>query len=339
MPILGIESLIFGVDDLATCTRFFDDFGLSQISAGQDFTHYRLEEGSNVILYKMGDRRLANSCLRDKGVQETVWGVDSAESLERLADRLGAHQSITRDEDGTIHTHTACGHAIALRVFNRKKVVYAPDPINAPGHINRLNVQRKWKTRARPKVITHTVYACEDPRKEFEWYRDMLDFRMSEEQVGMGFYLRADGANEHHNLFLIDMTFGPLPGYPLYHHTNFGVEDIDEIMVGTNFMTRKGWTTGALGSGRHRIASALFSYLECPAGGEAEYGADSDYIDDNWIPREWNQVFGTYSWMHKIPEFLGSGQKWEYRLHPDYVPQPDAPAEGDWEGKTAKEPK
>lgn len=332
MPIVGIESLMFGVDDLAESTRFFDDFGLSQLDAGEDFTHYRLEEGSNVVLYKMGDPRLATSCLRDKGVQETIWGVDSHESLQRLAERLEKHQTITRDEDGTIHTHTACGHAIGLRVFNRKKVVYAPDPINAPGNVNRLNVQRKWKTRARPKVITHTVYACENPRKEFNWYRDMLDFRLSDEQRNMGFYLRCDGANEHHNLFLIDMTFGPLPGHPIYHHTNFGVEDIDEIMVGTNYMTRKGWITGVLGSGRHRIASALFSYLECPAGGEAEYGADSDYIDDNWIPREWSQIFGTYSWMHNIPEFL-QAQKWEYRLHPDYLPKVEDAEGWDTEGE------
>jgi catechol 2,3-dioxygenase-like lactoylglutathione lyase family enzyme len=331
MPILGIETLMFGVDDIEECTRFFDDFGLPRFDSGEDFTHYRLDEGSNVILRHIDDPVLPKSVLRDKGVKETIWGVDTQESLDKLAARLEAKQDITRDEDGTVHTLTACGHPIALRVFNRKKVVYAPDPVNAPGHINRLNVQRKWKTRAQPKVITHTVYACENPRKEFEWYRDMLNFRMSEEQVGMGFYLRCDGANEHHNLFLIDMTFGPLPGYPLYHHTNFGVEDIDELMIGTNYMTRRGWTTGALGSGRHRIASALFSYLECPAGGEAEYGADSDYIDDNWIPREWNQVFGTYSWMHKIPEFLGTDQRWEYRLHPDHVPQNDTQAEGDWD--------
>ena len=331
MPIVGIESLIFGVDDLETSTRFFEDFGLVTKRKTNEMTHYKLDEGSNVILRHIDDAALPKTIFRDKGVKEIVWGVDTQENLDELAERLAAHQDITRDEDGTVHTLTAGGFPIALRVFNRKKVTYAPDPVNAPGHVNRLNTPRKWKTRARPKTITHTVYTCESPRKEFEWYRDMLDFRMSEEQVGMGFYLRCDGANEHHNLFLIDMTFGPLPGYPIYHHTNFGVEDIDEMMIGTNYMTRKGWTTGPLGSGRHRIASALFSYLECPAGGEAEYGADSDYIDDNWIPREWNQVFGTYSWMHKIPEFLGSGQKWEFRLHPDYVPQPETPAEGDWD--------
>ena len=328
MPIVGIETLVYGVEDLDLCIRFFDDFGLVQHNRTNAMTHYRLDEGSNIILRHLDDPALPDG-FKDKGVKEITWGVDSAESLQMLAERLEMHQPISRTDDGTVRTKTPAGMNIALKVWNRKKVTYAPDPVNAPGHVQRLNVQRKWKTRARPKTITHTVYTVPSPRGEFEWYRDMLNFRMSEEQIGMGFYMRCDGANEHHNLFVIDMNFGPLPGYPVFHHTNFGVEDIDELMVGTNYMTRRGWSIGTLGSGRHRIASALFSYIESPAGGEAEYGADSDYLDDNWIPREWNQVFATYSWMHKIPEFLGTDQKWQYRLHPDYVP--GGGGDSDWE--------
>lgn len=331
MPIVGIESLMFGVENLDESTRFFDDFGLVQKERGNDFTHYRLEEGSNVILRHIDDPILPKSVFLGKGVKEIYWGVDTAESLEALARRLEQSQAIRRDDDGTVHALTANGFPVALRVFDRKKVTFAPDPINAPGNVNRLNTPRKWKTRARPKVITHTVYAAANPRSEYEWYRDNLGFRMSEEQLNLGFYLRADGANEHHNLFVIDMAFPALPGHPVYHHSNFGVEDIDELMIGTNYMTRRGWKTGPLGSGRHRIASALFSYIECPAGGEAEYGADSDYLDDNWLPREWNQVFGTYSWMHKIPEFLGNDQRWEFRLHPEFLPQNETKPSGGWE--------
>jgi catechol 2,3-dioxygenase-like lactoylglutathione lyase family enzyme len=331
MPVVGIESLLFGVDDLEESTRFFDDFGLIQLRRSNEYTYYRLEEGSSVILRHIDDAALPRSVFRGTGVKEICWGVDTAQSLEDLAQRLGSSQSITRDNDGTVHAVTGNGFPIALRVYNRKKVTFAPDPVNAPGNVNRLNTPRKWKTRARPKVITHTVYACANPRSEYEWYRDNLGFRMSEEQLNLGFYMRCDGANEHHNLFVLDMTFPALPGYPIYHHTNFGVEDIDELMIGTNYMTRRGWKTGPLGSGRHRIASALFSYLECPAGGEAEYGADSDYLDDNWMPREWNQVFGTYCWMHKIPEFLGNDQRWEFRLHPEFVPQNESKPSGGWE--------
>jgi catechol 2,3-dioxygenase-like lactoylglutathione lyase family enzyme len=331
MAIVGIESLIFGVDDLALSSKFFDDFGLVRKSSTETYTHYRMDEGSNVILRHIDDPLVPKSVYQGTGVKEVIWGVDSQANLDELAERVALKQEVFLDNDGTVHFLSGSGLPIALRVFTRKKVTYAPDPVNAPGNISRLNTPRKWKTRARPKTITHTVFAVPNPRAEYEWYRDNLDFRMSEEQIGMGFYLRCDGANEHHNLFLIDMKFPALPGHPLYHHTNFGVEDIDELMIGTNYMTRRGWTTGPLGSGRHRIASALFSYLQCPAGGEAEYGADSDYLDDNWIPREWNQVFATYSWMHKIPAFLGNSQKWEFRLHPEFLPKDETKAEAGWE--------
>ena len=49
------------------------------------------------------------------------------------------------------------------------------------------------------------------------------------------------------------------------------------------------------------------------------------------IPREWNRVFGTYSWMHKIPPFLGEAQKWEFRLHPEFVPQNETKGGPGWE--------
>jgi hypothetical protein len=64
----------------------------------------------------------------------------------------------------------------------------------------------------------------------------------------------------------------------------------------------------------HRIDSALFYYLPCPAGGEAEYGADSDYLDDNWVPRDWiNPLFGFASFTHNLPPFLSEEPDWNFR--------------------------
>lgn len=57
----------------------------------------------------------------------------------------------------------------------------------------------------------------------------------------MGFYMCCDGVNEYYNLFVIDMIFGFLFGYLVFYYINFGVEDIDELMVGINFMICKGW--------------------------------------------------------------------------------------------------
>jgi hypothetical protein len=145
--------------------------------------------------------------------------------------------------------------------------------------------------------------------------RTRLGFRLSDLQEGFGCYLRADGSNNHHNILFLN-AHAPLAGcdgMTRFDHANFGVEDIDELMVGANNMVRKGWEDSHIGLGRHRIDSALFYYLPCPAGGEAEYGADADYIDDSWVPRHFTTPLFAYShFTHHIPDFLREPPAWDF---------------------------
>lgn len=36
MSITGVETLVYGVDDVAASARFFEDFGLDRVAAGVD---------------------------------------------------------------------------------------------------------------------------------------------------------------------------------------------------------------------------------------------------------------------------------------------------------------
>ncbi len=322
MPINGIETLVYGVKDIDECVRFFEDFGLPLKRRQETFTQFRLDEGSKIEIRSIDDPALPDTVLRGTGVRETIWGVDSRESLDELVSGLEKDREVRRDSDGTAHFSSDCGLSLGLRIYNKKRVVYAPDPLNAPGAPARLNVSRKWKTRARPKTLTHVVFAVEDYVKTYRFFEERLNFRLTEYQIKFGLYLRGDGTNDHHNLFLLDCHAGSAPGYPIFHHANFSVEDIDEMMIGTNYMTRRGWNTGNLGQGRHRIASALFSYFKCPTGGEAEYGADSDSLDDNYVPREWNAVFGVQSWMTQQPDWMKNAQiEWHAKHMPAGMPE------------------
>ncbi|MES1984250.1 MAG: VOC family protein [Pseudomonadota bacterium] len=316
MPITGIESLVYRVGDVELSTRFFTDFGLPPKDTGQTLARFELMEGSQVIVRHRDDAALPLATMEGDGVCQVIWGVDSQRSLEQLVDALGKAVDVTRDRDGTAHFLTPFGIPMGLRLFAKRPVVYAPDPVNAPGRVNRLNQHRKWRERARPKVINHVVWAIEDYEGGFAFMRDYLGFRLSDHQRGFGMYLRADGSCNHHNLFLINANarFPGMDGKVRFHHANFGVEDIDEVMTGANYMTRKGWDPSHLGLGRHRIDSALFYYLPCPAGGEAEYGTDSDYLDDNWVPRDWiNPLFGFASFIHNLPPFLAQEPDWNFR--------------------------
>ncbi|WP_052628313.1 MULTISPECIES: VOC family protein [Sphingomonadaceae] len=229
MAINGIESLIYGVPDVQEVGRFFDDFGLvrdpEQPSEGLAFT---LPEGSHVVIRHRDDPALVSSQIEGDGVREVIWGVDGQSALERLARGLASDRELTWDSDGTVHFIADFGVPMGLRVFAKKPVVSAPDPVNAPGLTRRLNHHRKWRRRAYPKVINHVVFATPDYEAGYRFMRDRLNFRLSDSQAGYGKYVRADGTTSHHSILLLNAN-APVPGMTgklSFHHANFGVEDM-----------------------------------------------------------------------------------------------------------------
>ena len=323
MAILGIDTLVYGVDDIKTSTQFFEDFGLRLVESTSEESRFELPEGSRVVLRPLDHPLLPQSTIEGPGVREVIWGIDSVRSVDKLARELGADREVRRDDEGTVHFVTDFGSAMALRVYAKKPVLTAPDPVNSPGQVNRLNSHRKWRLRAYPKVIAHVVFSVPAYREGAEFMIKRLGFKLSDSQRGFGEYLRADGSNSHHSLLLLNAN-APIPGMDgrhRFHHANFGVEDIDEIMVGANHMTRCGWEPSHLGLGRHRVDSALFYYIPCPAGGEAEYGADADCLDDSWVPRDFVEPLFAYShFVHNLPPFLSQNPAWNFRYITGIVP-------------------
>jgi catechol 2,3-dioxygenase-like lactoylglutathione lyase family enzyme len=315
VPIIGIETLLFGVDDLPACSRFFEDLGLPLVRRGKEAVHFQLASGSNVHLHHLNSPLLPSKRGNINGVREVVWGVSTASSRDKMAEDLARDHAITRDDDGTIHFDPGFGVPMALRLFEKRRVTNAPDPLNAPDVVNRLNHPKKWRRRALPKVLSHVVFAAHDYLAAAEFMCRRLNFRISDIQESFAVYLRADGTTDHHNFLLVNASL-PLPGFDgtdRFHHANFGVEDIDEIMVGVNYMQRHGWPSSEVGLGRHRIDSALFYYFPSPTGGEIELGADADQVDDSWIPRRWPvPLFAYATFVHNLLPFLQAEPEWTF---------------------------
>jgi catechol 2,3-dioxygenase-like lactoylglutathione lyase family enzyme len=313
VSINGIETVLYRVSDLEECTRYFTDFGLALVRHDAQHAHFQLPEGSNVVLRSERDASLPATRLAGTGVCETIWGVSDAASLGELVKNLSSDREVRRDADGTAHFQSDDGLAWGLRVFEKRAVLSTLDPANSPGNINRLNQQRRWLTRARPKTIQHVVFQVPDYEASWAFFRDRLNFRLSDVQRTFGIFARADGTTDHHNIYFLNanLPFAGFDGQVRFDHVNYGVDDVDEIMVGANYMERQGWPKSTWGLGRHRIASSLFMYLPCPTGGQAEYGADSDALDDNWIPRSWDPLFGFNSFITNIPPFLMDAAPWD----------------------------
>jgi catechol 2,3-dioxygenase-like lactoylglutathione lyase family enzyme len=316
MAITGIRRLTFLVDDLEKCAQFFDDYGLTKKSG--DLTSARLEtmNGAEVLLLVRGHDNLPKASRQTGiGVQECTWSVDTKEALDGLVNDLSRDHELFTDAEGVVHFVTSFGQAIGLQVWRGRDVYGSPSPDNTVGRIGRLNQPRKWLQKAVPKRIHHCVWTFPDVQQALEYYRDRLGFRITDVQKGFGVYMRADGAYEHHNIFLANAN-APMPGFDgtlKFHHANFELEDIDEIMVGKNVLERRGYSfAGGWGLGRHRLTSAAFLYIHVPElGGDMEYGADCDMVDDGWKPRVWDGAFGTAIFMHELPDWMKGEPNWD----------------------------
>lgn len=309
----GVESVIYGVEDLNLCVRYFVDFGLPLVECNEREALFELEEGSSVIIRRLADATIPGQKLVGFGVQQVVWGVPDQKTYDRVVAKLRKTTQVTIAPDDTARFLDCDGIACGIRIYPKRTVWGAPDPVNSYGNVNRINTHRKWRLKANPKTIEHVVFQVPDPQASWDWYRDNLDFRLSDIQQGFGVFARAPGTGNHHTMYWLraDLPFPGLDGKTRFNHVNYGVEDLDEAMVGANYMERKGWQKSVWGLGRHRIASSVFLYLPCPAGGDAEYGADSDVLDDSWVPRTWNAQFGTMSFMHNLQPWILDEAPWE----------------------------
>ena len=66
-------------------------------------------------------------------------------------------------------------------------------------------------------------------------------------------------------------------------------------MMGGEYMQKHGWNA-ATNPGRHILGSNLYWYFSNPSGGNTEYFADMDCMDDNWKPRIWDKNPGFSLW-------------------------------------------
>ena len=287
MAINGVETIIFGAKDPRDLIRFFGDFGLvgEHDDTSADFT---LPEGSRVLVRKSDDASLPHAFLTGDGPREVIWGVDSQHAIEALEADLRSDYEIAKDADGTLHLTDPVGLRIGFRVFKRNAIEQSRNFENSLTDRPRWNTMRKFYGRARPKMIQHVVFSTSEIDKALDFYVKRLKFRISDVSRGRGIFLRAEGRNEHHNLFFVNR---PLD----FNHIAFGLDSIDELMVGANHMQRSGWSSAA-GLGRHRVSSILFYYMACPTGGEIEYAADGDYLDDGWVPRVWEPADAMRYW-------------------------------------------
>lgn len=301
MDIVGVDTAVFGVEDLEAARRFCRDYGLKETEHGASGANFEALDGTGVVLRQASDASLPSANVSGSTGRETVWGVRNKETLERIGAELSNDRQVRRDASGVLHTTDDEGLAIAFQVTKRRAYKAKPALQNVSGLPPQrpINHRADFKTRGEARSIGHIVFWSDDPDRSMKFYVDRLGFRISDHVKNKaGVFARAAGCADHHNLFFL----GKPDAKVSFQHLECHFGDFQEIVVSGNYISNQGWKT-ARGPGRHVLGSNYFWYFVTPMGGAFELSADIDQLDDNWVPGEWNALADVSGWLTSMVNF------------------------------------
>ncbi|MEK8029789.1 VOC family protein [Ideonella sp. DXS29W] len=278
MNIIGPDALVFGVDDLAACRQYLIDYGLKDAGGGR----FEALDGTAVVLRAHDDPALPPAMGTASQLRETVYGVADAASLDAIEAELRRDREVTR-RDGVLRAVDDMGFALAFQVTTRRPITLPAETVNAPGAApqrgpNSLGLPAEMA--ALPRSLSHVVYFVPDADRAEAFYR-RIGFVCTDRFTGVGPFLRPEGTQDHHTLFMIQTP----PFMKGVEHFTFHLGGPTEVLLAGTRFVEKGYES-FWGPGRHRFGSNWFWYFNSPLGCHVEYDADMDLHDAHWQPRE-----------------------------------------------------
>lgn len=233
----------------------------------------------------------------EPGVISFAYWAESEDDLHKLSrEAEGASDVEDIDEPGG-------GKRVWLKEPNGLgiEVVYGVDelkPLDVPkrelnfgpiGDRRKGELMRVDRAPARVKRIAHGVFKAPDVDKTVEWFQRHLGLIRSDDvfsddnpDVLVGSFCRPDQGKDyvdHHVLFVIKSDKSG------FQHVSFEVQDLDDVLVGHEYMREVGKYEHMWGIGRHLLGSQIFDYWKDPWGRVHEHWTDSDRLN---IENEYN---------------------------------------------------
>jgi catechol 2,3-dioxygenase-like lactoylglutathione lyase family enzyme len=287
VPIQRIESLTYGVADVALGTRFLEDLGLEKVEAGETGASFRTPTNQFVHLRRMDDPALPAAPESGPTLRETVWGVDSRQSLEAIGADLARDREVKLGADGSLHAHDETGFALGFAVANATRAAPQAPAYNNYESSRRVNERVAHRLAMQPTRIGHVVYLIRPEGREraSAFYLERLGFRLTDRSVRVGDFMRVQGTADHHSLLLMWIRQKPVR----FDHAALEVAGFDDVLASGGHMASRGWK-GTWGPGRQSLGSHVFWHFENPCGGEIELFTDMDRFDDDWQPKVWEDA-------------------------------------------------
>ncbi|WP_233804873.1 VOC family protein [Paraburkholderia sp. HP33-1] len=283
MNIIGPDTLVFGVDDVASCKQYLLDYGLLPAHANEAGGRFEALDGTGIEIAHRDAPSLPPALGTASMLRKTVYGVADAATLDAIAHELQRDREVRKLADGSIESADDMGFAIGFQVTKRRTLVLPAEPLNAPGAPAQRApnvVGADEHVTLTPRTLSHVVYFVPDAVKAEAFYVDRLGFRCTDRFTGVGPFLRPAGTLEHHTLFMIETP----PFMKGCEHFTFHMGGPSEVLQAGSRFVAKGYQS-FWGPGRHRFGSNWFWYFNSPLGCHVEYDADMDLHDDAWTSR------------------------------------------------------
>lgn len=284
MNIIGLEYLVFGVEDMSAARQYLLDYGLREVEFNAAGGTWEALDGTGVILRHASDASLPPLNAPSPCLRETIYGVADAATLDAIAANLATDREVRADADGTVHSLDDGAHAIAFRVSRRRTIVAPYLGFNVPGQAPGRKPNEcaaSPDAEILPRSLSHVVYFVPDVKKAEAFY-ERLGFRTTDRFIGLGPFMRPAGTLDHHTLFMIQSFNDHMVGC---NHFTFHLGSASEVLQAGWRFAQKGYKS-FWGPGRHIMGSNYFWYFNSPFGATMEVDADMDLHDDNWSPRE-----------------------------------------------------
>ena len=274
MKIIGPDTLVFGVDDVGACNRYFTDFGLRAIEVAETVGRFEALDGSGIVIRRRDDPRLPAPLNTGSSLRETIYGVADQATLDAIRAEIGKDREVVTGGDGSIAFLDDIGFALRFQVTIRRPIEANGERINAAGRapgraMNELAVDPHADLT--PRTLSHVVYFVPDASRMEAFYAERLGFRTVDRFIDVGPFMQPAGNPDHHTLFMIQT-----PPHML------GLEHVSFHMAGPSGMMRAGSNLASKdyqtfwGPGRHHLGGNWFWYFNSPLGCHVEYDADMD---------------------------------------------------------------
>ncbi|WP_315752032.1 MULTISPECIES: VOC family protein [unclassified Bradyrhizobium] len=316
MKIVGLERLIFGVDDVRGAARFLVDYGLTPVDVSDRGGRFEAIDGTAVVIARQDDPALSPGPVPGCRLRKTVMGVADEATLGAITAELRRDREVRRLPDGSIESTDDSDFVIGFQLTPRRPFLLASEISNAPGGvvfrpINSLGVPPPGSV-IRPRSLSHVVYFVPDVVKAEAFYVNRLGFRCTDRFTGTGPFLQPGGSLDHHTHFLI----GAPPHMHGVEHFTFHFGGPSEMITNGYRFVEKGYQA-FWGPGRHILGSNWFWYFNSPFGCHIEMDADMDQHDASWQPRE-----ATAS--------ADNSQTFLMKMRKKWYPGPGIPENGDY---------